>query len=62
MTTAVTLIGNVTREPEIKYLPSGVSLCEFGIAVNFEEMVRPAWLDEKALDVMEARQREQTKG
>ena len=35
---------------------------EFGITVNFEEMVRPAWLDETALDVMEARQREQSKG
>jgi len=32
---------------------------EFGIAVNFEEMVRPAWLSEEALDAMEARQREQ---
>lgn len=35
---------------------------EFGIAVNFEEMVKPAWLDEAALDAMEARQRAQAGG
>jgi len=32
---------------------------EFGIVVNFEDMVKPPWLDEAALDAMEARQREQ---
>jgi hypothetical protein len=35
---------------------------EFGIAVNFEEMVRPAWLDEGTLDAMEAVQRGQKLG
>lgn len=29
---------------------------EFGIEVNFEEMVRPAWLSEEALSAMESRQ------
>lgn len=29
---------------------------EFGIEVNFEEMVRPTWLSEEALSAMEARQ------
>lgn len=29
---------------------------EFGIAVDFEQRLRPAWLDESALDAMEARQ------
>ena len=30
---------------------------EFGITVDFEQRLRPAWLDESALDAMEARQR-----
>jgi len=28
------LIGNITRQPEMKYTPSGVCVCEFGIAIN----------------------------
>lgn len=27
-------IGNVTRDPELKYLPNGKPVCDFGIAVN----------------------------
>ncbi len=30
----VILKGNLTRDPEVKYLPSGSSVTEFGIAVN----------------------------
>ena len=30
----VILMGNVTRDPEIKYLPRGTAVAEFGIAVN----------------------------
>lgn len=30
----VLLIGNLTRNPEIRYTPSGSAVCEFGIAVN----------------------------
>ncbi|MCI8612213.1 MAG: single-stranded DNA-binding protein [Clostridia bacterium] len=30
----ITLIGNLTRDPELSQLPSGVSVCKFGIAVN----------------------------
>ena len=30
----VVLVGNLTREPEIKYLPSGTTICNFGIAIN----------------------------
>jgi single-strand DNA-binding protein len=30
----VTLIGNLTRDPHSKALPSGVTLCEFGLAIN----------------------------
>ena len=34
MSNTVTLIGNLTREPELKYTPSGAALVKFGIAVN----------------------------
>lgn len=30
----VILIGNLTRDPEIKYIPSGTAVCEFSIAIN----------------------------
>jgi len=30
----VILIGNLTRDPELKFLPSQTAVCEFGIAVN----------------------------
>lgn len=30
----VILIGNLTRDPELKYTPSGTAICNFGIATN----------------------------
>jgi single-strand DNA-binding protein len=30
----VTLIGNLTRDPETRDLPSGTTLCEFGLAAT----------------------------
>ena len=30
----VMLIGNLTRDPEVKYLPKGGPVAEFGLAVN----------------------------
>ena len=30
----VLLMGNLTRDPELRYTPSGASVCEFGLAVN----------------------------
>lgn len=30
----VVLMGNLTRNPELKYLPNGTALAEFGLAVN----------------------------
>lgn len=30
----VTLLGNLTRDPELKYTPSGKCIAEFGLAVN----------------------------
>lgn len=30
----VILIGNLTRDPEIKYTPKGTAVCDFGLAIN----------------------------
>ena len=30
----VTLIGNLTRDPELRYTPSGMAVCSFGLATN----------------------------
>jgi len=30
----VTLIGNLTNDPELRYTPSGVAVCSFGLATN----------------------------
>ena len=30
----VTLIGNMTRDPELRYTPSGTAVCTFGLATN----------------------------
>ena len=30
----VLLIGNLTRDPEIRYTPSGAALCRLGLAMN----------------------------
>jgi single-strand DNA-binding protein len=30
----VILLGNLTRDPELRYIPSGTAVCEIGLAVN----------------------------
>lgn len=30
----VVLLGNLTRDPELRYTPQGVAVCDFGVAVN----------------------------
>lgn len=30
----VTLVGNLTRDPELRYTPQGTAVCEVGVAVN----------------------------
>lgn len=34
MDNTVTLVGNVTRDPELRYTPSGQTVATFGLAVN----------------------------
>lgn len=31
---ATTLVGNLTRDPELSFTPSGMAICKFGLAVN----------------------------
>ena len=30
----VLLLGNVTRDPEVRYTPKGSAVCDLGVAVN----------------------------
>jgi len=51
----VTLAGNLTRDPELKYTPKGTAICAFTIAINRkwksdsgEEKESVAFIDHKA--------------
>lgn len=34
MSTNVTIVGNLTKDPELRYLPSGKAVCDLTVAVN----------------------------
>ena len=34
MTSTVTIVGNLTRDPELRYTPNGAAVATFGVAVN----------------------------
>ncbi len=44
----VTITGNLTRDPELRSLPSGMSVCELGVAVNHrrKDNATDQWIDE----------------
>ena len=42
----VTIIGNVTRDPELRYLTSGTALAQLGVAVNRRYMQNNEWQEE----------------
>ena len=44
----VTLVGNLTRDPELKHLPSGTRLLAFGLAVNGRKQERVGPVDGQA--------------
>ncbi len=46
MSNTVTVVGNVTRDPELKYLNSGAGLCSLGIAVNRRYQTNGEWQEE----------------
>lgn len=42
----VILVGNLTRDPEIRYIPSGTAVSEVGLAVNDRVKKGNEWVDE----------------
>ena len=42
----VILVGNLTRDPEIRYIPSGTAVSEIGLAVNDRVKKGNEWVDE----------------
>lgn len=43
----VVLVGNVTRDPELRYIPSGTAVTEIGLAVNDRRKnASGEWIDE----------------
>ena len=40
MTSQITIIGNITRDPEMRFTPSGQGTCTFGVACNRRWMDR----------------------
>lgn len=42
----VTLIGNLTRDPELRFTTGGAALATFGLAVNRRRKVGDGWEDE----------------
>jgi single-strand DNA-binding protein len=42
----VILMGNLTRDPELRYTPGGSPVCSFGLAVNRRYRQNDEWKDE----------------
>ncbi len=44
----VTITGNLTRDPELRTLPSGMAVCELGVAVNHrrKDNATDQWIEE----------------
>ena len=42
----VILMGNLTRDPELRYTPGGSPVCSFGLAVNRRYRQNNEWKDE----------------
>lgn len=42
----VILVGNLTRDPELRYIPSGTAVADIGIAVNDRIKKGDEWQDE----------------
>ena len=36
----VVIVGNLTRDPELRYTPNGAALVKFGVAVSRSSVVR----------------------
>ena len=42
----VILVGNLTRDPELRYIPSGTAVSDIGLAVNDRVKKGDQWVDE----------------
>ena len=44
----VTITGNLTRDPDLRALPSGMAVCELGVAVNHrrKDQATDQWIEE----------------
>ena len=42
----VILVGNLTRDPELRYIPSGTAVSDIGLAVNDRVKSGDQWVDE----------------
>ena len=42
----VILVGNLTRDPELRYIPSGTAVSEIGLAVNERVKRNEQWVEE----------------
>ena len=42
----VILVGNLTRDPELRYIPSGTAVTDIGLAVNDRVKRNDQWVDE----------------
>ena len=43
---SVVLVGNLTRDPEVRYIPSGTAVCDLGLAINDRKKVGEKWEEE----------------
>jgi single-strand DNA-binding protein len=41
----ITIVGNLTREPELRFTTSGTATCGFGVAVNRRYQQNGEWVD-----------------
>lgn len=44
----VTIVGNVGKSPELRYLPDGTPVCDFTVATNKRWVTAPGATEEKA--------------
>jgi single-strand DNA-binding protein len=42
----LTIVGNLTRDPELRFTPNGVAVANFGVAVNDRKKVGDNWEDD----------------
>lgn len=46
MNAEITVVGNLTKDPELRYLTSGTALATFSVAVNRRYMKDNAWVED----------------